>query len=402
METSIESSGYRDFLWAIDLNRQSLELIGLWPNMDGVVKRRFGPDIRASFTFIMIAFILGIPLVHAFMRVWGDMTLMIDNLRLTLPMLTILLKFVIMRQKQSVLLSVINMMKEDWMTLKQVTERDVMMKRVRISRLIVICAYVLTVFTFIMMIIFPYFGLSFRHLTNLTDRNKPLILQTYYCYDTDKSPQFELTYLTQVIGMFLAIIIYISIDSFLGLVIFHICGQLENFRRRLVNLDANHEFKEALSYNIETHVRLIRYIDIVEDIFNLMMLASMTYFSFLFCISGFVLIVMINNEKINAASFSRIYYVIVIIIILFAQMFLYCYGAELITEQSEAVYRTVYDLQWYNWESKQARNLILLMIQIQEPFRITAGKIVPLTMTTFCNLLKTSASYMSVLLAIQN
>ncbi|EFN70676.1 hypothetical protein EAG_03865, partial [Camponotus floridanus] len=83
-------------------------------------------------------------------------------------------------------------------------------------------------------------------------------LQTYYCYDTDKSPQFELTYLTQVIGMFLAIIIYISIDSFLGLVIFHICGQLENFRRRLVNLDANHEFKEALSYNIETHVRLIR------------------------------------------------------------------------------------------------------------------------------------------------
>jgi len=69
--------------------------------MDGVVKRRFGPDIRASFAFIMIAFVLGIPLVHALIRVWGNMVLMIDNLRLTLPILTILLKFVIMRRKQS-------------------------------------------------------------------------------------------------------------------------------------------------------------------------------------------------------------------------------------------------------------------------------------------------------------
>jgi len=51
----------------------------------------------------------------------------------------------------------------------------------------------------------------------------------------------------------------------------------------------------------------------------------------------------------------------------------------------EAVYRTVYDLEWYNWESKQARNLILLMIRVQQPFRITAGKIVPLTMATFCS-----------------
>ncbi|EFN70668.1 hypothetical protein EAG_03857, partial [Camponotus floridanus] len=51
----------------------------------------------------------------------------------------------------------------------------------------------------------------------------------------------------------------------------------------------------------------------------------------------------------------------------------------------EAIYRTVYDLKWYKWEPKQARNLILLMIQTQKPFCITAGKIFPLTMTTFCN-----------------
>jgi len=157
-----------------------------------------------------------------------------------------------------VLLSVVNMMREDWMILKQDGERNVMMKRMQTSRLIVICAYVLMVFTLIIMIICPYFGLSFRHLTNLTDRDKPFFLQSYYLYDTDKSPQYELTYLTQIIASFLVLIIYTSVDTFLGFVIFHVCGQLENFRGRLVNLIAGKEFNKALSNNIVTHLRLIR------------------------------------------------------------------------------------------------------------------------------------------------
>ena len=91
----------KDFVWAIELNRLSLELIGLWPKTDGVAQRRLGSDIRMGFAFIMIGFVSGIPFVHALMRVWGDMALMIDNLRVTLPMLTILLELVIMRWKQT-------------------------------------------------------------------------------------------------------------------------------------------------------------------------------------------------------------------------------------------------------------------------------------------------------------
>jgi len=150
-------------------------------------------------------------------------------------------------------------MREDWMKLKQDGERDVMMKRMQTSRLIVICAYLMMVCASFVVIIFSCFGLSFRRLTNLTDRNRPLLLQTYYLYDTDKSPQFELTYLTQIITLFLGLVIYVSIDTFLGLVVFHVCGQLENFRGRLVNLIAGKDFNKALSNNVVIHLRLIRY-----------------------------------------------------------------------------------------------------------------------------------------------
>lgn len=71
----------------------------------------------------------------------------------------------------------------------------------------------------------------------------------------------------------------------------------------------------------------------------------------------------------------------------------------------EAVYHAVYDLEWYNWKTKQARNLILLMIRVQQPFCITAGKIVPLTMATFCSVrlliisILTSSFYFSLSLS---
>lgn len=157
------------------------------------------------------------------------------------------------------LLSIVKAMKEDWVEFKADAEREVMIKQARTARRIMICGYILMVFAFSVLIILPSFGLHFRHLTNLTDGNRLLPLQAYYFYDTDKSPQFELTLIVQAITMFLGAITYTSIDSFLGLAIFHISGQLENFRRRLVNLVLCEDFDNALRNNVETHLRLIRF-----------------------------------------------------------------------------------------------------------------------------------------------
>ncbi|KAF3054314.1 Odorant receptor 279 [Nylanderia fulva] len=504
----------------------------------------------------MLTFVWGIPLVHALIRVWGNMTLMIDNLRITLPALMILLKYIIMQRKQSVILSIINMIREDWMSLNLIdAERNVMIKRSRTARLFVIYLNVLFILTLIVVSMLPWFGLSFRHVTNLTDQNRPLLLQTYYLYDTDKSPQFELTYLSQFISLLLAMIIYMSIDTFFVFVIFHVCGQLENFRRRLINLIPGKDFDKVLNNNVITHLKLIRYVNNIKNIFTLMILGSIMYFAIVFCLAGFVLLVEINtNEKINAENFlqicymmveiitlllqmffycyageliieqvsnnftrfilkynihylrsievlytlcnnkkiifyknlsikifalpirfvrlyasatymaraklityfnniediftlmmffsiiyfavafclagfmllivsfgninyiltvlnggkinvenvSELYYMIIVVIAFFVEMLFYCYVGELLTEQCETIYRTVYDLEWYKWDSRQARNLIILLVRIQEPFRITAGKIVPLTMTTFCSLVKTSAGYISFLLTMQH
>lgn len=51
----------------------------------------------------------------------------------------------------------------------------------------------------------------------------------------------------------------------------------------------------------------------------------------------------------------------------------------------EAIYRALCDLEWYKLESKKGRSLILLMMRANDPFRVTAGKLFPLTMANFCS-----------------
>ncbi|XP_011861751.1 PREDICTED: odorant receptor 13a-like [Vollenhovia emeryi] len=393
---------YRDFVWAIELNRFGLQLVGLWPKMDEIVKNDYMSDLRVVIIFVLAAFGCGIPLICSLLRVRHDMILMIDNLQITLPLVVVVWKLVVMRWKRSALLLIVKMMAEDWMALKQHAERDVMIKRARTARLIVICGYVLMILSFTMIIVFPCFGKPIRRLTNLTDRNKPLPLQTYYFYDTDKSPLFELTLVIQAMTIFLGAVAYTSVDAFLGHAVLHICGQLENFRCRLINLVSCKDFNSALRNYVIEHLRLIRFANKLEDTFTLLMLGLVFYFGTVFCLYGFLLLTAISDSKTNNVPLSGMLYVMIGMNTLLVHTFLYCGAGELITEQCEAVYRAIYDLEWYNLKSRKAKSLILLMIQASEPFHITAGKIIPLTMITFCSLLKTSAGYISFLLAIRD
>lgn len=89
-----------DFVWAVELHRLGLKLIGLWPKTE-VVKKSHGSDIRVGLVFLMVIIASGVPLIWALMRVWGDMVLMIDNLRITLPLIVVSMKFIIMRWKRT-------------------------------------------------------------------------------------------------------------------------------------------------------------------------------------------------------------------------------------------------------------------------------------------------------------
>lgn len=58
---------------------------------------------------------------------------------------------------------------------------------------------------------------------------------------------------------------------------------------------------------------------------------------------------------------------------------------QLSVVKCERVYRVACEYKWYKLEPRNAKCLIIIMIQSNKPLHLTAGKFFPMTMTTLCN-----------------
>ncbi|XP_011156970.3 odorant receptor 43a isoform X2 [Solenopsis invicta] len=367
--------------------------MGLWPEGDKFETSNLWLKLRVIIILSLIIFVTIIPMIHSVIQVWGNMVLVVDNLRLTLLFIITLMKYVIMLSKRTVILSIINMMVEDWIVFKSNIERAVMIKQAQIARVIIVIGYFIMIIGAFGTIISAFFGIQIASVTNRTDQHKTLLFLTYDFYDTDKSPQFELTFCIHIISLVTATTVFMSVDNFLVLLVFHICGQLKNFRCRLVNMTSCKNYNKTLNNIVTSHLRMIRFADNIENTYSLMMLFMLLHFIVVFCLCGFCFILEMDEVT------TKIYISIITLIILLMNTFLYCGAGELLTEQSNAVYRAICNLEWYKLESKNARNIILLIVRTHHPICITAGRIIPLTMSTFCSVLKTSSGYITFLLA---
>jgi len=152
-----------------------------------------------------------------------------------------------------------DMIAEDWLRSKTARERRIMIRRAQSARIIITCAYGIMIVACFFIIILPGFGLSMRLTPNITDPGRPMPLQTHYVYDVTRRPQYELTFISQAVYILLAILSYTGIDNFLGLLIFHICGQLDILKDRLTYLDRYINSGDMLRSCVSKHTSLLRF-----------------------------------------------------------------------------------------------------------------------------------------------
>ncbi|KAL6442563.1 hypothetical protein ACFW04_002612 [Cataglyphis niger] len=388
------------FEWAIKLNRFTLNIVGLWPEIYENTCDRFSSDLRTIFTFFLIVFIAIIPSIHSLVRIWNDMMAKIDNLQFTLPLMMAVIKLVVIRWRKTDITFALKMIADDWLKAKSEKEKRVMIKFAQKAHIILIIGYILMTVGISFHIFLPCFGISLRYMTNITDPEKILPLQTYYFYNKDQTPYYELTYTAQAVLLVMAAASYTGVDNLLGLLVFHLCGQMENLKERLINMRQYKTFSDGLTFIVEDHIRLIKYFDIVESTFTLLLLGLLLYFGILFCLFGFLIVTLLTEG--NEISIIRLIYLISVVLNVCGHMCLYCVVGEILVAKCEALYHAAYDYEWYTLEPKKARTLILIMIRANRPLHITAGKMFPMTLSMFCNLVKTSGGYVSVLLASQS
>ncbi|XP_011332761.2 putative odorant receptor 83c isoform X2 [Ooceraea biroi] len=397
MEVTKHLTYRADYEWAIEFNRFNLTLLGIWPENNEDKQKKLKSDIRVVLILNIIMWTSIIPTLHSLLKIYDDIMLTIDNLQYTLSMLMALIKLIILWHKKYDILPVLNMIKDDWLRPQTSKEKNIMIKQARIARTLTIFSFFVTLMSGIIVSFLPLFGISLRYRTNRTDPGRLLPLQTYYLYNVSSSPLYEVTFLLQGFSVMASATIYSGTDTFMSMLVFHICGQLENLKTRIRNFDKFNNFANTLATSVKDHIRLNRAIIIIDDTFNLMLFGLLVYFGILFALFGFLFISIITQGR--NLSIARLFLTLIAFTNSFGHMCLYCALGEYLVMRCDGIYDAVCQYEWYRLKPKQMKNFLNIMMQSRRPLHLTAGKLFPMTVATLSNLLKTSGGYISVLLA---
>ncbi|XP_076668208.1 odorant receptor 19a-like [Andrena cerasifolii] len=405
--------GHADYEWAVKWNRDALGAIGVWPVDDHGIEK-FLRNLRAMVAFVLITFICTIPCFCSLIMKCDNLTAFIDNLGYFIPFVITLMKFLTIYGKRRVLLPVIRMIAEDWAKRKTDAEEDVMIRHARVGRTFGFIFGTLAAVLVSLTLVLPKFGVTLRYVRNDTDLRKTFPIPCYYSFDVTRSPYFEMTLIGQLVAICAGTICYTGLDNFLGILILHICGQLENLRARLANIGDSVRFDRELAGVINDHARLIRATDAVERTFTMLLLALLLYFGTFACIYGVLFIsvslwvqtILPRQARRNSSDKARTrrqspfnnFSLACILVNTFLQTFFYCIAGQILATKSEGMYDAAYQCEWPHLKLNEAKCLILIMARAKTPLYITAGKLFPMTLLTYCKILKVSLGYLSFLL----
>lgn len=85
------------------------------------------------------------------------------------------------------------------------------------------------------------------------------------------------------------------------------------------------------------------------------------------------------------------------IVVLLMQLFLYCFAGQTLEFQSQGLVSAIYDSPWYSFDVNVMKSLPLMILRAAHPHQLTAGKFLAINFMSFKEILKASASYLSVL-----
>nr|XP_012223780.1 PREDICTED: odorant receptor 63a-like [Linepithema humile] len=236
-----------------------------------------------------------------------------------------------------------------------------------------------------------------------------LVYQFNYPYNSQKSPNYEITFLIQLCGGLLVALTNCTIDSFVSMFLLHVCAQLINLRvalnntvDKLVNRTMSTlKFKEGLIAIVLRHEHLIRNAKTINDCYSRVLFLQMLAAAFQLCSQTFQIYTMITDHASDTPILKLVFLFFYACLVL-THFYFYCYASEkLITESTYMAYG-VYQCKWYDLPSKDARDLMIIVYRSRIPLKLTAESFGIFSMELFGNTLKTSMGYLSALLTIKD
>nr|WBF90962.1 odorant receptor SameORX [Schistocerca americana] len=151
---------------------------------------------------------------------------------------------------------------------------------------------------------------------------------------------------------------------------------------------------EELCTCIQIHQQLVRYLKFVGKAMDPIAMTQVVFSVLIACVTLF--------HATYSADSNAAFRCVAFLPTPGAQVFLYCWGAHDLMEQSESVAEAAYSCAWVEASGRFKRALSLLMCRAQRSLVLTAGGLLQINRPTFISLLKASYSYYTLLGRINN
>ncbi|XP_058805714.1 odorant receptor 4-like [Phymastichus coffea] len=378
----------KDFDYAMQFTRVLLLPLGLWPANCRVYQRFVRPAAIAICLFVMLFVIIPMCLFIAF--VTKDLKI---RLKLFGPLgfsLMSLFKYVMVIYHKGKVAECIRSMWLNWRSVRDVTERKIMMDNVRTGRLLIVaCGF------------FMYGGgMPYVAVLPLTSRPtlrgnltlRPLAYPSYFViFDPQVRPIYDFVFGLHCVCGLVRYTVTCGIYSIAILSVMHICSQITITHNMLNKLVENFDYR-LLGDIVSRHRHLLKLASRLEEIFNVICLFEVIGSTCIICFLGYYLITEYENREMMAL----ITYFLLFLSFVF-NIFILCYIGEILTEQCQSIGIAAYMTDWHRLPQREAKNIVLLIIRTQRPVYLTAGKLSKLSILSFSTIIKASASYLHIL-----
>ncbi|XP_011301060.1 odorant receptor 13a-like [Fopius arisanus] len=393
-----------DFVYSYGWNRTMMHAIGGWPEEnDNIIERN-----RIFFNaFALILFVV-LPQSASLSVFWGDLNAVIECFSVTLAINLSLLKLLWLGVQRPTVQNLLEMMAQDWLEPRTLEENEEMMKMTKIVRLISSLSFYGTISLFVAYVsVQILIGFEMRNDPNVDPRLSIGFLYTsVFPFDTSSLSIFIPIWIFQFFMTYVSMASYSSPDSFIGMFVFHQCGQLKLLRRKLETIvdketiENPQKFWKKLGEIVKRHEHLNERASDIEENFNKVFLAVTLVSIFATCTQGFAVITLLRETDGNFPVLKMIFLLVFTTYDL-GHFFVYCLAGDILMTESSNFGVSLYNSRWYDLSPKEAKSVLIFTSRCIIPQQITGGKFVVLSLPLFATVVKTSASFLSVLLAMK-
>ncbi|KAF3054386.1 Odorant receptor 251 [Nylanderia fulva] len=205
------------------------------------------------------------------------------------------------------------------------------------------------------------------------------------------------------LAVFAHISITIAVDTFYIALVRHACGMFAIVGNILEHIgkdsDSNFELKpdktKDSNYSkaldcLRKHLHVIQFAELIESTFSNIFLVSVCLNMIGGSMIGIQVILNLNDAKDIVGPLA-------IYIAQLIHLFLQFWPAQFLLDYSIVPYQSICKSNWYYTSGRCRKLLFLIMNRSVLPCKITAGKIVSLSIESFGTVLKTSMSYFTML-----